>query len=245
MSDVKSTQSPIPGNGSVTQLAKVVMQGQKFAEHPDLSPGAVKMWLIQVRTSLRNIYGPESEAVKLWTTHEGALSKTEAHALIHERLARVTQLLQSLNAAASKALLPHQGQRVFIGHGRSSEWLKLQNFFSQKLGLPCDEFNIEPTAGLQTADRIETMLTSALMAFLVMTAEDRHNDGTLHARENVIHEIGLFQAKLGSKRAIVMLEDGCSRFSNLGGLTTINFPPGDIMARSEEIRGVLVRERLL
>ena len=26
-----------------------------------------------------------------------------------------------------------------------------------------------------------------------MTAEDEHADGTKHARENVIHEVGLFQ----------------------------------------------------
>ena len=82
------------------------------------------------------------------------------------------------------------------------------------------------------------------MAFLVMTAEDEHADGTRHARQNVVHEIGLFQAALGWRRAIVMLENGCSRFSNLDGLTTIDFPSGDIMARSEEIRGVLTRERV-
>ena len=82
------------------------------------------------------------------------------------------------------------------------------------------------------------------MAFLVMTAEDRHFDDTFHARENVIHEIGLFQAKLGSNRAIVMLENGCKKFSNLDGLTTINFPHDNIMASSEEIRGVLTRELL-
>ena len=109
----------------------------------------------------------------------------------------------------------------------------------------CDEFNIESTPGLQTAARIEAMLAAARMAFLVMTSEDHHADGTVHARENVVHEIGLFQAILGAARAIVMLENGCSRFSNLDGLTTINFPSGDVMACSEEIGGVLARERVI
>lgn len=40
------------------------------------------------------------------------------------------------------------------------------------------------------------MLSSAGFAFLVMTGEDMHDDNELHARENVIHEIGLFQGKL-------------------------------------------------
>lgn len=138
-----------------------------------------------------------------------------------------------------------ESKKIFIGHGGSTEWLKLSNFLSQKLGLQCDEFNIVPTAGLQNAERIEAMLKNAHMAFLVMTAEDQHQNGTMHARGNVIHEIGLFQAKLGSRRAIVMLEAGCSIFSNLQGLTTIKFPQDNIMAGSEEVRGVLTREHML
>ena len=50
------------------------------------------------------------------------------------------------------------------------------------------------------------------MAFLVMTAEDEQPDGTLRARDNVIHEAGLFQDRLGFKRAIILLEEGCEEF---------------------------------
>ena len=35
-----------------------------------------------------------------------------------------------------------------------------------------------------------------------MTGEDEHIDQTKHARENVIHEIGLFQGKLGFRKAM-------------------------------------------
>ena len=51
------------------------------------------------------------------------------------------------------------------------------------------------------------------MAFLVLTAEDEQTDGTLHARENVIHEAGLFQGRLGFEKAIILLEEGCQEFS--------------------------------
>jgi predicted nucleotide-binding protein len=86
------------------------------------------------------------------------------------------------------------------------------------------------------------MLSSTGFAFLVTTAEDEHADGSHHARENVIHEIGLFQGAHGFERAIVLLEEGCVEFSNLAGITQIRFPRGDLMARSEEIRQVLERE---
>jgi predicted nucleotide-binding protein len=45
------------------------------------------------------------------------------------------------------------------------------------------------------------MLDQARFAFLVMTAEDEQADGNHHARMNVIHEVGLFQGRLGFERA--------------------------------------------
>lgn len=135
--------------------------------------------------------------------------------------------------------------KIFIGHGRSQAWRDLKDFLQDRLQLPWDEFNREPTAGLSTKERLEAMLDSASFAFLVMTAEDEHADSSQHARENVIHEVGLFQGRLGFRRAIVLLEHGCAEFSNIEGLTQIRFSPGNIREVSEEIRRVLEREGIL
>jgi len=62
----------------------------------------------------------------------------------------------------------------------------------------------------------------------VFTAEDGHEDKTRHARENVIHEAGLFQSRLGWDKAIILLEDGCEEFSDVRGLTQIRFAEGTI-----------------
>lgn len=78
-----------------------------------------------------------------------------------------------------------------------------------------------------------------------MTAEDSHTDGTSHARENVIHEIGLFQGKLGFNRAIILLEESCAHFSNIHGLTHIGFPAGKLSSAFEDIGRVLERERII
>jgi hypothetical protein len=141
----------------------------------------------------------------------------------------------------SLAVLP----KVFIGHGRSTLWKDLKELISNRLKLPYDEFNREPTAGRSTKERLEEMLSHASFALLVMTAEDEHLDGSLHARDNVIHEVGLFQGRLGFSKAIVLMEEGCEEFSNIRGLTQIRFPKGNIMAVSEEIRRVLEREGIL
>ncbi|MCD1249613.1 TIR domain-containing protein [Vibrio cholerae] len=135
--------------------------------------------------------------------------------------------------------------KVFIGHGRSLLWRDLSHFLSERLKLDWDEFNREATAGLSIKERLETMLDQASFAFLIMTAEDEHADRTLHARENVIHEVGLFQGRLTFKRAIILLEDGCQEFSNIHGVGQIRFPKGNIRAAFEDIRMVLEREGLI
>jgi len=133
----------------------------------------------------------------------------------------------------------------FIGHGRSSAWRELADFLERRLQLRIEEFNRESVAGRATTERIEEMLGRSQFAFLVLTAEDEHSDGTKHARENVIHEVGLFQGRLGFRKAIILLEDGCETFSNIHGLTYIPFPKNKLRAAFEDVREVLERESIV
>ena len=137
------------------------------------------------------------------------------------------------------------GTNVFIGHGHSDAWRELKDFIEGRLGLQTDEFNRVPVAGVPNTRRLEEMLSSAAMAFLVMTGEDEQHDGKSHARLNVVHEAGLFQGRLGFERAIVLLEDGCEGFSNIDGSGQLRFPKGEIKSKFEQIRQVLEREGLV
>ena len=83
------------------------------------------------------------------------------------------------------------------------------------------------------------------LALLVLTGEDVHDDQTTHARGNVIHEVGLFQGRLGWRRAIPLLEEGCEEFSNIVGVGHISFARGNIKTCFPEIRRVLEREGIL
>jgi len=51
------------------------------------------------------------------------------------------------------------------------------------------------------------MMNHAGIALLVLTAEDETADGKEVARQNVVHEAGLFQGRLGFARAIILLEE--------------------------------------
>ncbi len=137
------------------------------------------------------------------------------------------------------------GTNVFIGHGRSQVWKDLKDFIQDRIHLPWDEFNRVPVAGFTNIARLSQMLDESAIAFLIMTAEDEQADGKQHARQNVIHEAGLFQGRLGFERAIILLEEGCEEFSNVQGLGQIRFPKGNVSAVFENIRRVMEREELV
>ncbi|MDF3238103.1 MULTISPECIES: TIR domain-containing protein [Pseudomonas] len=168
----------------------------------------------------------------------------------HEAISRLLPVIKKAysylsrfeKTQAKEALV---GTNIFIGHGRSHVWRDLKDFVTERLKLPFDEFNRVPVAGITNIARLAEMLDSAAVAFIVMTAEDEQADGKMEARTNVIHEVGLFQGRLGFTRAIVLLEEGCEEFSNIQGLGQIRFPKGDIKAKFEEIRQVLEREKII
>jgi len=157
----------------------------------------------------------------------------------------IRNVMESIKICENKEEENKLFDKIFIGHGRSGQWRILKDFIKDRLGLEYDEFNRVSVAGIGTQERLSEMLSDCGFAFLVLTAEDIHEGETLHARENVVHEAGLFQGKLGWRKAIVLLEEGCEEFSNISGLGQIRFPKDDIGARFEEIRAVLEREKLL
>jgi predicted nucleotide-binding protein len=132
--------------------------------------------------------------------------------------------------------------KVFIGHGRSKVWEELMNHLQDKHGQSVVAFESGARAGHHIRDILDEMLTESSLAFLVLTGEDETADQCLRARQNVIHETGLFQGKLGFSRAIVLLEEGVEEFSNLAGIQHISFPKGHIGETFGEVLAVIKRE---
>ncbi|MGW1710427.1 TIR domain-containing protein [Streptomyces sp. NPDC002206] len=58
----------------------------------------------------------------------------------------------------------------------------------------------------------------------VLTAEDTTDEGHRVARQNVIHEIGLFQGRHGFDRVLVLAEDGCATLPETADARTATFP---------------------
>ena len=132
--------------------------------------------------------------------------------------------------------------RIFIGHGRSMLWRDLKDHLQDKHRFSVEAYEIGSRAGHTIRDILEDMLAKSSFAVLVMTGEDETVSGDLRARQNVVHEAGLFQGKLGFSRAIVLLEEGTEEFSNIHGIEQIRFSRGNIKETYGEILATVKRE---
>ena len=208
--------------------------------HPDISPDSISP--DEAIDQLNRRFREHNVGYKY---ESGQIVEVDSPDIPSEVVKPAEELPNNTQQAMSDDTSNNENKKYFIGHGGSDIWEVLRDFLENTLKLPYEEFNRIPQAGRITSIRLKEMLESCCMAFLIMTGEDAHADGTLHARENVIHEVGLFQAQLGYERAIILLEDGCEIFSNIQGITYIPFPKGDIEAAFEKIRGVLKRESMI
>ena len=220
------------------QMKKLLTAGRINQTH-------LSMLILSLRSLMSKLYGKDSNISQNFTPIREKISPAKATEIVSVLISQAEDFIRLVRNIETVSFAARKPGKVFIGHGQSPLWRELKDFLSERLGLAWDEFNREAVAGFTTFDRISQMLSEAEFAFLILTAEDTHVDKSLHARENVVHEVGLFQGRLGPRKAIILLEAGCEEFSNIIGLSQIRFPRGHISATFEEIRRVLEREEIL
>ena len=132
--------------------------------------------------------------------------------------------------------------KILIGHGQDDQWRDLKDHLHEKHGLEIIAYEIGPRAGLSIKEVLEDMLNESSFALLVLTGEDLDTEGQAHARENVIHELGLFQGKIGFTKAVAMLEKGVNEFSNILGINQLRFSKGNIKETFGDVVSIIKRE---
>jgi hypothetical protein len=132
--------------------------------------------------------------------------------------------------------------RVFLGHGHSGLWRDLKDHLADQQGIDVHAYETGIRAGHLVRDVLDGLLRSSTMALLVLTAEDETAEGEMRARENVVHEVGLFQGRLGWDRAIALVEDGVTPFSNMQGINVIKFGAGNIRETYGDVVATIRRE---
>jgi hypothetical protein len=150
------------------------------------------------------------------------------------------------HAASSRLPVPKKKPpdppTIFIGHGGSPQWRDLKDHLHEKHAYRVEAYEIGARAGHAIRDVLNDMLSKSSFAILVMTGEDQTSDGGMRARQNVVHEAGLFQGRLGFARAIVLLENGVEEFSNVHGIGQIRFDKGRIKETFGDVIATIRRE---
>lgn len=131
---------------------------------------------------------------------------------------------------------------VFIGHGLNLSWRDLKDHLQDKHGIIVEAYESGARAGHVIRDILDDMIECSSFAILVLTGEDEQADGNIRARQNVIHEAGLFQGRLGFSRAIVLIEKGVEKFSNLDGIQYIEFSKNSIKETFGDVIATIKRE---
>lgn len=131
-----------------------------------------------------------------------------------------------------------KGKRIFISHGSSKEWYKIQVYIERDLSIPTLELAQEPNLGRTVLQKLTEESNKCCIAIIVMTGDDKSSNGEIRARENVMHEIGFFQGKYGLGNVVLLHEEDVNIPSNVHGLVYIGFPKDT----AEATLGALTRE---
>lgn len=120
-------------------------------------------------------------------------------------------------------------KRIFITHGQSKEWYKVQHFLEKEQGYLTLELAQEANQGRTVLQKLSEESDKCGCAVIVMTGDDNVGEEK-RARENVMHEIGFFQGKYGLQNIILLHEEGVNIPSNIHGLVYIPFPKDTVEA---------------
>lgn len=153
--------------------------------------------------------------------------------IINDDVKRETSLSEGSNA-------------IFIAHGRSKLWNEVLRFLKDDLNLTdVNYFEKESQTGRSIADALRDFHKETGFAIVVMTAEDETVTNTKRTRQNVIHEIGFFQGKLGFEKVAILKQDNVESFSNIDGIQYIPFSGDNISQTFYELQRVLKREHII
>lgn len=93
-------------------------------------------------------------------------------------------------------------------------------------------------------DKFEEYADQCSCAVIIMTGDDKAFDPEetkeTRVRENVMHELGFFQACLGSDRVILLKEQGVNIPSNILGRGYISYSRGHIAEADTQLRRELI-----
>jgi CAP12/Pycsar effector protein, TIR domain len=215
MSEVQKEQ-PI-----IDLLLHIEKKGLEFLSSPEIKLGPVKFWQQLVIHRLKRIYSEPSPIISYVKDSRDKITDQNKMEIIETYLGVIRDIIKGLKHVEPRS--SPMKPTIFLGHGRDLSWSRVYTFIKDDLGYNVEAFESKSRISSHIVDVLKSILENCDVAVIVMSAEDETSQGTLRARQNVIHEIGLFQGKHGFEKVIVFQQSGIEGFSNITGLQTVRF----------------------
>jgi sugar/nucleoside kinase (ribokinase family) len=152
----------------------------------------------------------------------------------HSEFAEITRsVMRSFDTDPNRS---SRARGIFIAHGRDSQWLAVKEFIDIECRLPTLAFNSGAWSGKAVTEALERYLEQCSFAVCVLTAEDTHGGNREWARQNVVHEVGLFQGRYGMHRVVLLVEDGCGFVPIAPAEQVVHFPRGAVESTFWRVR---------
>jgi sugar/nucleoside kinase (ribokinase family) len=144
----------------------------------------------------------------------------------HGDFAAITsRFIRNREAERRGDTVPHG---VFVAHGGNPQWRSVKAFIEEQIQLPVHSFESGVWGSTQVTEALNDLLERCGFAVCVLTAEDMSPDGQWRARQNVVHEVGLFQGRYGFDRVILLVEEGIRSVPRTAEPFTVTFPRNGI-----------------
>jgi hypothetical protein len=192
-----------PSGGEQLRASALALLLGGARSFPELEAAARRQQLQPLYTALQHaLPGVLENSSSIWEVR--ADRRKEVEARVRERI--------------------RQKARIWIIHGgKSPIWQLVAAFLVREMKLQYTEFNDPNAIRVSITARVAEMVSSSNLAVAVMTAADVTESGARRARQNVVHEIGVAQGRLGFDRVVVMRERGIEDFSNIDGIVYVPF----------------------
>ena len=242
-----------------TEVAPFLTPSSRFADE-ELRDAKLRAWTKRAYEKLKG-WGFSDEAEKgfgrrsFTVMYEGipvrAKMRSDALIALRDELESHPEHYQAKISMAERSELPlirpasTKAHKVFLGHGGNKVWARVQMHLKDELHLNVEAWESEPRAGKHSVEVLKGLLESCTFAVIVATKEDKTAEGPIRARQNVVHEIGLFQGRIGFDKVALLEQEGIEGFSNLAGLQVIPFSGERIEGAFYELDRMLKREGLM
>jgi predicted nucleotide-binding protein len=186
----------------------------------------------KLRVLLPELYG-DFQAIETEATTRMAMGPNDQkpNHFGRQQLERLTRDIDQIFEIRANSVLAQPAvaapRCVFITHGRSDDWRKVQAYIEKDVELATIELAQQPNIGQTIIEKLERGGSRCDSAVIVMTGDDFAED-QIRVRENVMHEIGYFHGRYGRDRVILLHEEGVNVPTNLAGIAYVPFPKATI-----------------